>query len=141
MRTSLQKIRAIPILLFIALGLTVLSFKLLNITISFVSTGVGIIYKFPTRDAPLVQLSPVTRFFGFRCEMTMGGQIKVLYIEIPYWLFGALLVTMAFAVWLSRMRQRVRRRKGLCALCGFDLRASVDFCPECGAKKPSQSLS
>ena len=55
----------------------------------------------------------------------------------PYWA-----VTLAFGLlpagWLAaglwrRFRRRSRRRVGCCPACGYDLRATPDRCPECGA--------
>ena len=39
----------------------------------------------------------------------------------------------AYAWALQAFRRRDRRRKGQCTSCGYDLRASKERCPECGA--------
>ena len=55
------------------------------------------------------------------------------HVQIPYWL-PALLTAILPANWLIR---RSRRRRlamvGRCRGCGYDLRATPDQCPECGA--------
>jgi predicted RNA binding protein YcfA (HicA-like mRNA interferase family) len=46
---------------------------------------------------------------------------------------------------LRKIERRVRPALGLCAECGFDLRASIGRCPECGCdiepRKASDALS
>jgi hypothetical protein len=85
----------------------------------------------------------VTRFMngyapGFAAghyPYTMGpaarGDRSVLAVR-P-WL-PALLTAVLPAAWLIRFRQARRAlRRGLCPTCGYDLRASPERCPECGA--------
>lgn len=52
---------------------------------------------------------------------------------IPYWPLAVATGALPL-LWFPRfLRRAYRRRKGLCASCGYDLRASGDRCPECGA--------
>ena len=57
-------------------------------------------------------------------------------VRVEYWL-PAVLLGLPPAAWVDRWR-RLRRRAavraaGRCGGCGYDLRASPDRCPECGA--------
>jgi hypothetical protein len=61
------------------------------------------------------------------------------FVKAPWWaLFGVTgLVPLARMVGLVRASRRQAR--GLCAACGYDLRASPQGCPECGAQFPNAS--
>jgi hypothetical protein len=59
--------------------------------------------------------------------------IRLWSISFPTWLICALLL---WPLWLNvftSVRARFRARRNRCIKCGYDLRASPDRCPECGA--------
>lgn len=60
-------------------------------------------------------------------EARGGVSAAYVVVGIPFWLLTALpLLPLALGVF------RLRRAKGLCPQCGYDLRATPDRCPECG---------
>ncbi len=75
---------------------------------------------------------------GFRARRyvdtrTPGHRGDRWVLAVPHWVY---LIPLALppALHLNRLRKRRRRRSvGLCPACGYDLRATPDRCPECGA--------
>ena len=69
----------------------------------------------------------------------MSGRVDYLgdWFYFPHW--SVILVCMippGAAVYLRRRRRR-RARRGMCPVCGYDLRASPGRCPECGTAAPA----
>ena len=57
-------------------------------------------------------------------------------VVVPYWalvLLSALLPLYVMSRLPGVLRRRRRLKRRLCVECGYDLRASKDRCPECGA--------
>lgn len=78
-----------------------------------------------------------------RYEHSPPGQGTLLYADIaaPAWLpagaFAVLPLCHAGIVLPCRRRRRQHRSaRGLCARCGYDLRATPERCPECGTCVP-----
>lgn len=79
-----------------------------------------------------------SRYFGIQVEsLTFASGFYLYWINIPYrmpWLLTAALPALYVTYrWRSAAR---RRALGLCLTCGYDLRASRERCPECGAPVP-----
>lgn len=73
----------------------------------------------------------------------IGYGLTTVYsaMGIPCWMLASalgFLPTLTAAIRLWRIA-RVQSRPGLCATCGYDMRATPDRCPECGTT-PAQSL-
>jgi len=69
------------------------------------------------------------RYFGFGCLHTDPGGSHFTTIILPNW-GVALLLGILPAVWKVRF---AKFPLGCCHACGYDLRATPDRCPECGA--------
>ena len=66
--------------------------------------------------------------------MTLEPRVIIL----PYVLVTFVTILLP-GLWLAgRYRRRRRERSGHCAVCGYDLRATPERCPECGAVPSAQ---
>jgi hypothetical protein len=88
---------------------------------------------------PFVPSSPFWNRLGFYYQDTNFPSpigFRVHKVTVPIWFLSATFaaggIPLALALRRSA-RRRHRRRHGQCARCGYDLRASPERCPECGA--------
>ncbi|MGA2496244.1 MAG: hypothetical protein ABSH20_00800 [Tepidisphaeraceae bacterium] len=78
-------------------------------------------------------------FWTIDAPMPPGAGVTGYYREwgMPLWP-----ICLALAVWPARrcawhLCHRSRRQPGLCPVCGYDLRATPERCPECGTVFPN----
>ncbi len=105
----------------------------------------GLAYRTDTEpeipDSPLALWGlPALGRGVFPIYWATGASLQGLYsseqaaIEFPHWLAALALTAVPAIRTVKHIRQSRRRSVGLCSSCGYDLRASPERCPECGAK-------
>jgi hypothetical protein len=77
--------------------------------------------------------------FGFssgpdRRYQSAGLRSRVDRIQLPYWPLVILFALIPLVRAARRLKRWLRLRPGCCSVCGYDLRATPDRCPECGAE-------
>ena len=61
-----------------------------------------------------------------------GKPRRCVVMTVPYWLICSLVAMPVALEVYRRVRRWLRRRRGYCVICGYDLRAGSVCCPECG---------
>ena len=96
---------------------------------------------FTVYDFPMFQEPPLWQAMTFGDFRTYGG--TSFSLSIPLWPFTLVPAVYLFLTFRRWRRHRRRIRQGLCLVCGYDLRATPERCPECGTVPlmPSSSTS
>jgi hypothetical protein len=63
-----------------------------------------------------------------------GGWIATVPLWLPLLLLAWPMIARYREIWREARRHQ-RARQGLCPMCGYDLHATRERCPECGAKR------
>jgi hypothetical protein len=83
----------------------------------------GFAYGRYTTAMRIVESEPSARFFHLQV------------VVVPYWFVTLLFAACSAVSAMLQWRSSHRRQAGHCVHCGYDLRASLGRCPECGNLK------
>ena len=72
-------------------------------------------------------------FLGFSFVRTHRTYTASWEVRAPLWLFALATAAAPALKWRKRVGRQRRQADGLCPSCGYDLRATPERCPECGA--------
>jgi hypothetical protein len=75
---------------------------------------------------------------GFFAWSGGRGRSRFVVMGTPYWAPAALMALLPAVRVAQLIRRRRRTSRQVCAVCGYDLRATPDRCPECGAVAATQ---
>jgi hypothetical protein len=78
--------------------------------------------------APAVPQRPRVEIARTHSRTVTGFQL-----QLPLWQIAVVTGAPALFLAAKHRRRHRRRRMGLCVRCGYDLRATRQQCPECGA--------
>ena len=94
--------------------------------------------RLPT-DEYLVYSAPSNSFMvwlGFKLIYgTAAPGFSYWGFELPDWFLAVILAAIGLFTWRKIALKQHRRTHGLCLSCGYDLRATPERCPECGAMR------
>ncbi|MGD0769861.1 MAG: hypothetical protein ABSB42_16885 [Tepidisphaeraceae bacterium] len=62
-------------------------------------------------------------------------------VTFPLWFPAILFGLFPVILFFRRRRGKMRSSVGFCAMCGYDLRATPDRCPECGTIPPKKEIT
>ncbi|HEX2973516.1 MAG TPA: hypothetical protein VHP11_14370 [Tepidisphaeraceae bacterium] len=75
----------------------------------------------------------LSKYLGFGYARVDDPRQGYSEVYVPHWLLIAMFSVLPASWFMRTRRDRLRRiRLGLCRVCGYDLRANRERCPECG---------
>ena len=77
------------------------------------------------------------RLAGFSAGYFAETDMALWAACVPCWFAALVTAGLPVRTLLHARRLRIRSASRLCASCGYDLRASPERCPECGAASPA----
>jgi hypothetical protein len=70
--------------------------------------------------------------YGWHSSIVGRVTVSHWMLCVPYWVFVLVTTVLPLTAARSYLLRWRQSRNGLCAVCGYDLRATPDHCPECG---------